>query len=175
MVIEVRVVSGRDWRVWRELRLAALADAPSAFEERLVDWQGASGDERRWRARLDGVPVNFVAYADDVPVGMVSGVHREDGTPELISMWVAPRARGTGAGDRLVQAVIAWAEQTGAAEIVVRAFEDNHRGQALYRRNGFAWSGETIPAPTDDRLERVLRRASARLPPGGTAAATRSR
>lgn len=41
-----------DWPIWRELRLAALAEAPQAFGSRLADWQGEGDREERWRDRL---------------------------------------------------------------------------------------------------------------------------
>ena len=39
-VIEMRVPVPDDWRTWRALRLAALAEAPTAFGSQLADWQG---------------------------------------------------------------------------------------------------------------------------------------
>ena len=64
-VIELRVLSPDDWRVWRELRLAALAEAPEAFGSRLADWRGDGDREERWRDRLT-IPgsCNFVALLD---------------------------------------------------------------------------------------------------------------
>ncbi|HEX5569527.1 MAG TPA: GNAT family N-acetyltransferase, partial [Streptomyces sp.] len=52
-MIEIRTVTSDDWALWRELRLAALTEAPHAFGSRLADWQGAGDREERWRARLD--------------------------------------------------------------------------------------------------------------------------
>ncbi|MHB8177165.1 MAG: GNAT family N-acetyltransferase [Vulcanimicrobiaceae bacterium] len=50
----------------------------------------------------------MVAELGGVPAGMVSATSPDRlGTAELISMWVAPFARGRGVGDRLVDAVIA--------------------------------------------------------------------
>jgi GNAT superfamily N-acetyltransferase len=44
-VIELRVLTPDDWPVWRELRLAALAEAPYAFGSRLADWRSQVGDQ----------------------------------------------------------------------------------------------------------------------------------
>jgi len=88
--------------------LNALAEAPGAFGSKLADWQGQG--EARWRARLSTVPLNVVAYFAAIPAGMVSATATDqDGTIELISMWVAPFARGKGASDALIAAVIDWA------------------------------------------------------------------
>jgi len=70
----------------------------------------------RWRGRLSTVPLNLVAYLNGKPAGMISGTAaNQDGTIELISMWVAPFARGQGIGDSLVAAVIKWARGQRAA------------------------------------------------------------
>ena len=84
-VIEIRALAPASWRLWRELRLAALADAPGAFASRLADWRDA--DEARWRARL-AIPgsVNFVALLDGKPAGMASGLPGADGIPQLGTM-----------------------------------------------------------------------------------------
>ena len=51
-MIDILVLTPDDWPTWRELRLAALAEAPGAFGSRLADWQGDGDREQRWRDRL---------------------------------------------------------------------------------------------------------------------------
>lgn len=144
-MIELRVLAPDDWPAWRELRLAALAEAPYAFGSRLADWQGDHDREQRWRDRL-GIPgsYNVIAVLDGQPAGMASGVPAEDsgGAAELISMWVSPTARGRGVADRLVQAVEDWARQAGAGVLKLAVTEGNDSAIALYRRCGFADTGE---------------------------------
>ena len=87
-MIELRTLTPDDWPTWRELRLAALADAPYAFGSRLADWQGDGDRAERWRARLE-MPgsYNVVAVLDGRPVGMITGVPGDEpGVAELISM-----------------------------------------------------------------------------------------
>ena len=106
-MIETRVLAQGDWKMWRELRLAALTEAAYAFGSQRADWQGDGDRAARWRARL-AIPgsYNVVALLDGQPVGMASGVPTgQDGVVELISMYVAPVGRGRGVGDHLVRAV----------------------------------------------------------------------
>ncbi|MFI6172532.1 GNAT family N-acetyltransferase [Nocardia sp. NPDC051052] len=142
-MIGVRVVGSDDWQVWRELRLAALADAPEAFASQLADWQGDGDQEERWRGRLS-IPgsCNVIAVLDGRPVGMVSGFPgARDGVAELGTLWVSRVARGQGIGDRLVQAVERWAMQAGIGMLLLTVSPDNERAIALYRRNGFDDAG----------------------------------
>ncbi len=144
VVIEMRVLTSDDWPIWRELRLAALADAPYAFGSRLADWQGEGDRSERWRARLE-IPgsYNLVAVLDGRPVGMASGVPTDDrGVVELISMWVDPAARGRGVADHLLAAVERWAEQVGADVLKLAVAEGNDAAAAVYRRNGFRLTAE---------------------------------
>lgn len=101
---------------WRALRLAALAEAPYAFGSRLADRQGEGDREERWRARLSiAGSHNLIALRDREPVGMASGISTDVvGVAKLVSMWVAPSARGRGVGDLLLGAVRrrAYAEKT---------------------------------------------------------------
>jgi len=154
-VIEIRALAPGCWRVWRELRLAALAEAPAAFTSRLADWGNAA--EARWRERL-AIPgsVNFVARLDGTPAGMASGLPGPDGTPRLSTMWVSPAGRGKGVGDRLVQAVAQWAGQQGAAELRLTVAEGNDKAAALYRRNGFTDTGEPAGPPDGTRTARAM-------------------
>ncbi len=140
--IALRRIGADDWRLWRALRLDALAEAPYAFGSKLADWQGAGDTEPRWRARLADVPLNVIAEVDGTPAGMVSGIAADEtGTIELISMWVAPFARGRGVGDALVGAVVAWGRSMKATHIALGVVESNARARALYVRHAFVDAG----------------------------------
>jgi ribosomal protein S18 acetylase RimI-like enzyme len=157
-VIELRVLTSDDWPVWRELRLAALAEAPHAFGSRLADWQGDGDSSERWRARL-AIPGshNLVAVVDGRPAGMASGIPTDDhGVVELISMWVHPIARGRGIGDQLVRAVERRAKHVGADTLRLAVADGNDAAAALYRRNGFQCTGESDLMPDGVRREQIM-------------------
>ena len=155
--VQLRRIGVEDWRLWRELRLRALEEAPYAFGSTLADWQGASDTEARWRGRLSDVPFNLVAEWRKTPVGMASGTASgPDGSVELISMWVAPVARGRGVGDSLVDAIVEWAREQCAARVVLAVFQGNEHALALYRRHGFIeFEGDSCPA-AEHKLVRCL-------------------
>ncbi|MGW5670277.1 N-acetyltransferase family protein [Micromonospora sp. NPDC003776] len=158
-MIDTRVLGEGDWEMWRELRLAALAEAGYAFGSQLADWQGDGDREERWRDRL-AIPgsYNILAMLDGQPVGMASGVPTDhDGVVELISMYVAPVGRGQGVGDHLVQAVEQWAQLVGARTLRLAVVEDNTNAWALYQRNGFRDTGELGDLMPDGvRRERIM-------------------
>lgn len=145
---DVRPIGPDDWKVWRGLRLSALAQAPYAYATTLAEWQGAGDTETRWRARLTTVPFNVVAFVDGEPAGIVGGTAPDESrTVELISMWVAPFARGRGTGDALVAAVIAWARRRNAARVTADVVASDAHARSLYARHGFSDAG---PAPDGD-------------------------
>jgi ribosomal protein S18 acetylase RimI-like enzyme len=159
-MIELRVLSGDDWRLWRELRLQALEEAPGAFSSTLTDWRGDRDAEPRWRDRLANVPFNVIAELNGKAAGMVGATWPDsDSSVELISMWVAPFARGRGVGDALIDAVIAWARERRAARVVLTVMESNEFATKLYRRHRFADAGAVeLPAgaPAERRMAHDL-------------------
>ncbi|WP_030156569.1 GNAT family N-acetyltransferase [Glycomyces sp. NRRL B-16210] len=163
-MIELRVLTADDWALWRELRLAALTEAPYAFASRLSDWQGEHDNEQRWRARLEMAgSYNLAAMIDGHPIGMASGVPTDEpATIELIAMWVNPKARGKGVGDRLVNEIATWAEKIGAKILRLGVAEGNPAAAELYRRNGFQDTGgigDSMPdgVSRERRMEKQLR------------------
>lgn len=141
-MVKVRVVGPDDWRLFREVRLQALREAPYAFGATIDYWSGEGDTEQRWRSRLQDVPFNLIAELDGTSAGMVSARSvAADGTAELISMWVAPFARGQNVGDALIAAVIKWAVKQGASRVVLAVRESNTRATDLYRRNRFVDQG----------------------------------
>lgn len=159
-MIVVRELSVENWAEWRGLRLAALREDPGAFSSTLADWQGEGDAEPRWRARLRDVSLNVLADLDGVPAGMVSGHLSERGDKaELLSMWVAPSARGRGVGDALVRAVVRWSEGRGAGELALRVAGGNEHAMALYERHGFVERPLSGPNECEHEMVREAHRA----------------
>lgn len=158
--VELRRLAVDDWRLWRGLRLAALEEAPYAFSSKLSDWTGAGDLESRWTARLASVPFNVVAALDGSTVGIVSAARPAHAAAQLISMWVAPSARGQGIGDALIEAVVTWSRENDAKVLYLDVFEDNKAAVRLYRRHGFRDRSRKPSEPDDDpvRVERRMER-----------------
>jgi GNAT superfamily N-acetyltransferase len=156
-MIDVQVLTSGDWRVWRSLRLEALAEAPSAFGSKLADWQGDNDREERWRQRLESTPYNLAVAVDGQYAAMASGVATDrDRVAELISMWVSPTARGRGVGDLLIARVSDWARGTGARRLILNVKVDNPAAIALYRRNGFVGAEPADRDPGRDADEETM-------------------
>ncbi|GAA2793724.1 GNAT family N-acetyltransferase [Saccharopolyspora taberi] len=61
-----------------------------------------------------------------------------------IGFWLTPDARGTGATNRAIALVAAWAHEHGIRELGARADIDNHASQRVLERNGFRTDGEPV-------------------------------
>ncbi|MBB2934673.1 ribosomal protein S18 acetylase RimI-like enzyme [Amycolatopsis bartoniae] len=139
-MLTLQEATPEDWPDWRDVRLAALTDAPHAFRTTVDDWN--RGAEQRWRERL-AMPdaLNLLARDDGVVVGLASGIRYPDGVAEVRSVWVSPRARGKGVADLLLTAIEEWAVRQGAPELRLDVLPGNERAIALYRRHGFVPTG----------------------------------
>jgi GNAT superfamily N-acetyltransferase len=136
-----------DWRAWRAVRLAALADAPGAFGSALEHEQ-ALGEEA-WRAMTRGAAI-FLAVAAGVPVGVVAGVGRPAAEERgLGAMWVTPAWRSHGIAALLVRAVIDWARDEGCTRVGLWVPADGARARRFYERQGFRATGHRRPFPGD--------------------------
>ncbi|MEP6477697.1 MAG: GNAT family N-acetyltransferase [Actinomycetota bacterium] len=138
-----------EWDVYRDIRLAALEDAPSAFGSQLAAERDRT--EAEWRDRLEH-RTQFVALDDGRPVATAGCLTEVDGAAELVSMWVAPPARGTGVADLLVEAVVADALDRGCETIVLWVSDGNEVAEGLYARHGFARTGREQPVDVGQPL-----------------------
>ncbi|MFI9403786.1 GNAT family N-acetyltransferase [Nocardia sp. NPDC052316] len=150
--IELRRLSADEWGVFRRVRLRALADTPQFFGSTLAQAQART--EADWRAALTD-RAQFVAVADGVELGTVGGMpDPERGGIHLISMWVAPEARGTGVADLLVRAVLDLAAAGGHTEVRLEFADGNVAAERLYLRNGFVRTGvSAFVRPGEPTLE----------------------
>ena len=150
MTQELARLGPDDWKIFRDVRLRSLADAPAAFGSRYDDW--VSAPEERWRARLTDVPLTVVARIDGETVGVASGMVDDEDWAELISMWVDPSARGTGVAHELIGAVVEWAAEQGRSlYLMVRS--DNARAIRAYEKAGFVDRGVPDDWPADEPPE----------------------
>ena len=146
-MIVIQQVHAEDWRVWRDLRLRALATDPDAFASTLAEWQDA--DEPRWREGFAAVLFRAIAMVDGRPSAMI-GCREEDIDPEfpappgveIVSVWASPSVRGRGVGDALIGAVLGWAARDRPDDaVLLHVREANAPAIALYRRQGFLDDG----------------------------------
>ncbi|MET8049510.1 GNAT family N-acetyltransferase [Streptosporangium sp. NPDC005286] len=165
---EVRRLTTEDWKTFRDVRLAALADAPEAFSSSLGREQAY--DEARWRAgMLPERGVKAVAVVEGRVAGVAGGWVPEDrgGAVEVYGMWVDPAARGAGVGALLVEEVVAWAAEHGHRRVELWVVDGNDGAARLYRRLGFEATGESEPHTNDPGVhERLMARVLDARPRG---------
>lgn len=136
--IHLRRLDATEWQTFRAVRLQALADAPHAFASTLAQWSGDNDTPTRWQQRVASVPLNLVASRGQEAVGMCSASHpQHDAEVTVMSMWVAPTARGQGVSDLLMAAVVQFATELGARSVGLDVRAANASAVRLYARLGF--------------------------------------
>jgi ribosomal protein S18 acetylase RimI-like enzyme len=145
--VTVRAVEPSMWRVHRAVRLAMLLDMPLAYGSTFAR-ELAFSDEL-WQERMLG-SASWLAFAGELPVGSVSLYHFPERPADeacLVAMWVAPHARALGVADRLVEALVQHARQTGLRRVTLDVADDNPRAIGCYTRLGFTRTGRTGTLP----------------------------
>jgi GNAT superfamily N-acetyltransferase len=153
--VDVREIDAAGWSSVRDVRLAALREAPDAFASTYQREAGFS--EQDWRRRFVGSG-NFLAYAAEAgpaPAGLVGCFETAPGTTELVSLWVRPHARGLGVGAALVDAVVRWAGGRRHSQVHLWVAETNDSARGLYRRCGFTPTGERQPLPSNQQITEI--------------------
>ena len=153
--VAIRELTADEWRLYRDLRLRALADAPDAFGATLDETNArtdADWEERLRAGAASSLDLPLVAELATpnrapAPVGLSWGrIEASDlQTAALYQMWVAPEARGRGAGRRLLEEVVAWARRTGADLLELGVTCGNSAASRLYAEHGFCPVGEPEP------------------------------
>jgi GNAT superfamily N-acetyltransferase len=149
--VEVRRIRASEWRELRRLRLEALLDSPRSFgsthkdevRRRDRDWReraaaGAAGEDE----------IAIAAVADGRWVGMARG-RLEARLAHLIAVYVQPEWRQRGIGRAVSQAVVQWARERGAGEVVLSVSDWNQGARRVYEAIGFVPTGVTKGLPWD--------------------------
>jgi GNAT superfamily N-acetyltransferase len=138
----------------RSVRLRALQDAPNAFASSLevelahpsdywaeLAHAGASSDQS----------AVFVAVEQSRWIGMAASrwFDQDAGIAQLWGLWVEPDSRGRRVGGALVDAIVRWASDRGAATLRLGVTDRAADTALFYARLGFSRTGETKPLPPD--------------------------
>lgn len=138
---QIRLLTPADARLYREIRLEALQQAPEAFGssfEQETPLSLAQFEETLAKADV------FGAFRETDLVGM-AGYRTQAGAKRahkglLWGMYVRSAARGTGVAKRLVEAVLSHArERVDLIQLAV--VSENETAQRLYRSCGFVAYG----------------------------------
>lgn len=159
--VEVRRIAADEWREFKSVRLAALAESPAAFGS--TREREAAFDDDVWqeRARIGSCSEDramYLAWSGDLPVGIVGGNRDDDGHVELVAMWVSPDVRGQAVGQRLVSAVLDFARATGTDRLELWVVRGNDPAQRLYETMGFTVTGDFQALPRDPCKDEVRMR-----------------
>ncbi|HET7310149.1 MAG TPA: GNAT family N-acetyltransferase [Mycobacteriales bacterium] len=162
-LVVVRRITAADGELLRDVRLRALQDTPSAFGSTYA--AEAARPDAMWDERAAGGArgadrCTLLAFDGEECIGLAGGFRNdEDGHHadiDLVSMWVALAYRGTGAAEQLVDAVLEWARDEAAAEVVgLWVTRGNARAQRFYERLGFVETGDVQPLPSDPCKDEV--------------------
>ena len=157
-MVLVRETVTQDWQALRDIRLAALQDAPDAFASTYAEQ--AAFTEADWQDRI-ARGGTFLAYVPEVsaaePAGLAGGYldQQRPGAVGLISMFVRPQARGRRVGEALIAAVTEWARARQATMLYLWVTETNSPARLLYDRCGFSLTGERQPLPSNPAVIEV--------------------
>jgi GNAT superfamily N-acetyltransferase len=153
MTYTVRRSRSEDWRDLRAVRLAALADAPTAFVTTLAQASAYSDEEWQRRAagsQPSGEPVaGFLAYsAAGEPVGMLGGGVASPERALVWGVWVAPEHRGSGLAEQLMAALEHWArDEAGGPRAAARGQRAERAGAGLLPPAGLRRQRQSAALP----------------------------
>jgi ribosomal protein S18 acetylase RimI-like enzyme len=142
--MEIRLTERADWMLLKQVRLAALLDAPTAFG---VSYQTAANyTDEQWKDRASSAVTAFwLALDSDIPVGMIGAGVNGDNRYNLIGMWIEGSARGSGLAAQLVEAVKARAMAQGFDGVYLDVSSGNARAANFYLKQGFTFLNEWEP------------------------------
>jgi len=155
--MEVRRLREDEVDLLRDVRLRALGDSPWAYGSSYAREIEHTPERWQWFADQRDAVI-FVAVEDGAAHGMAGGFYPEPDVVMVWGMWVAPEARGRDLGRALVESVIGWARERGAATVRLEV-TDTERARsaaALYRSLGFVPTGERETLDSDPSLETIL-------------------
>lgn len=156
-MITIKRITPESALVFKQVRLRALEDSPTAFSSTYAR-ESAFPDEE-WVSRAtrwsgDATDAIFLAMDGEAACGVVgSYVEKENAErAQLVSMWVDPAYRHEGVGKALVDRVIEWNRSCGVRQLALMVTSVNSGAMTFYERLGFVKTGVTEQYPNDPAI-----------------------
>ena len=155
-MIVLERITAQNAMVFKEVRLRALQDTPSAFGSTYA--RESQFAESEWIQRADNMngerAIGFIAMDAGVACGIAGCFldQTDDTRAHLISMWTAPTHRQQGIGRLLVNEVLDWTRKREVRLLRLMVVCNNDHAIKFYERLGFNKTGLTEPYPNDPAL-----------------------
>ena len=171
-VLEIRPLGAPDAAAFRQIRLQAISDSPSAVWPTYEEEARRTVKEIEARILMTDTQAVFGAFIDGTLVA-IAGLRREplDQVRHKAVLWgvfVSPDWRREGLARKLFARVQAFAREEGVLQIHLCVNAENLRARKLYRSLGFASFGvEPRAMRVGDRFfdeEHMVLRLDARFP-----------
>ena len=153
-MIRIDPITRANADLFRQIRLRALQDSPTAFCSTYA--REAAFDDGEWARRVQvwsgEQGIGFLAMEGQQPCGITGALMERCNQAQLVSMWTAAEYRNRGIGHLLVDAVVAWAIRRGVLVLRLMVTSCNEQAMRFYDRLGFVRTGRTEPYPNDPAL-----------------------
>jgi ribosomal protein S18 acetylase RimI-like enzyme len=164
MRVTIRRIGVGEGKLLMQIRLMALLDAPYAFAGSYAESVQVPADawsRRAQRAAAGGREAVFLAETEYELLGMVGAyTPRDTSVRHVYGLWVDHAARRQGVARALMTGITDWATGSGAGALTLWVAESNDPAVALYRKLGFAATGDTQPMPSNESIiEHLFRRS----------------
>lgn len=142
MSVQIRRLTLEDAPVYREARLAALRTDPSAFVTTAEQFAAWPLERLAVRLAPNAPGVTLGAFLNDDLMGLLTLIWEDTPTQahrlSVVSVSVAPAARGQGIGERLVRAATEHARAwPGITSLHLTVMDTQTAARRLYERCGF--------------------------------------
>jgi ribosomal protein S18 acetylase RimI-like enzyme len=155
-MITIEQITAANVALFKDVRLRALADTPSAFGSTFA--RESEFPDSEWLNRAlkwnGGKGIGYLAMDGPNGCGIAgSFLNEKDLTQaQLISMWTAPTYRQQGVGRLLVNEILRWAKSRNARALLLMVTSVNQPAMLFYERLGFTRTGRTEPYPNDPTI-----------------------
>ena len=138
----------------KKIRLTSLQDAPYAFSSTYDSALQRSIENWREQADLSAQGsdrATFVAFSDDMPIGMAALYRLEDQVDvgEILQVWINPEYRGTSVAWELMDVIFKWAGENNFRKILAGVTKVNTRALRFYTKYGFSKIDESLPTDSE--------------------------